>query len=113
MDGGVERRGFQLVGYPTRVLRQRELHELIVTDEAPLDFNARVDRVAYQGFVEIGQAGVVARGNHVTIGGQVVGFDECHLPNHLNVIIYSPDRRGGQSRGLAIGDTVSFEQAAP
>ncbi|HZR97124.1 MAG TPA: hypothetical protein VFE37_00370 [Chloroflexota bacterium] len=42
-------------------------------------------------------------------GFQLVGFDECHMPNHLNIVVYSPDWRGGRSRGLALGDPVSFE----
>jgi hypothetical protein len=116
MDGGVEQRGFQLVGYPTRGLRAGELHELIVTDQPDLGTDARIDRVAYQGFVEIAQAGVAVRGDRLVIGGRevgiLVGFDECHMPNHLNIIVYSTDWRGGRSRGLALGDLVAFEPPA-
>src|SRR5438045_2575549 len=72
MDGQVEARGFQLVGYPTRGLRAGELHELVVTDEPGLETSARIDRVAYQGFVEITQAGVAVRGDRLVIGGQEV-----------------------------------------
>ena len=117
MDGGVERRGFQLVGYPTRGLRAGELHELVVTDQPGLGTDARVDRVAYQGFVEITQAGVAVRGDRLVIGGREVGvlagFDECHMPNHLTIVVYSPDWRGGRARGLALGDVVSFEPPGP
>ncbi len=113
MDGAVEQRGFQLVGYPTRGLRAGELHELVVTDQPGVDTGARIDRVAYQGFVEITQAGVAVRGDRLVVGGQeigvLVGFDECHMPNHLNVVAYSADWRGGRTRGLALGDAVAFE----
>jgi len=116
MDGGVERRGFQLVGYPTRGLRAGELHELIVTDEPGLGTDARIDRVAYQGFVEITQAGIAVRGDRLIVGGQevgvLVGFDECHMPNHLNIIVYNADWRGGRSRGLALGDPAVFQPPA-
>ena len=43
----------------------------------------------------------------------VAGFVECHMPNHLNIIVYSPDWRGGRSRGLALGDAAVFEPPAP
>src|SRR5215207_4932980 len=113
MNGQLQRRGFVLKGYPTRALRAGDLHELIVTDELPEGDGSRVDHIGYLGFVEITQGGIVVRGDRLLVGtravGLLAGFDECHMPNHLNVIVHHADCRGGQSRGLALGDRVCFE----
>jgi len=41
--------------------------------------------------------------------GTLVGFDETHMPNHLNILLYGPERRTGQQFGLKGGDTVIIE----
>ena len=38
--------------------------------------------------------------------GEVVGFDETHILNHLNVIILANERKSGFESDLAIGQKI-------
>lgn len=73
-----------------------------------------MDRIAYLGFVEIISGGVLVAGDELLIDGKVLGriagFDETHLPNHINIVIISDKRCDGVSLGLTLEGEVSFKQ---
>ena len=51
-----------------------------------------------------------AHGFYGVIGvGTVIGFDETHLPNHLNIVIYTVSLVTGRDLGAQLGDEVRFE----
>jgi hypothetical protein len=112
LDARSERRGMQLEIHPSRALRAGEIHELALTDDAGAAPGVRVDRVAYVGFVEIGQGGVVVAGERVTLGrrelGQVVGFDCTHFPNHMSILIRGAALQTGRGLGAVVDEPVVF-----
>lgn len=112
MDAKLSHRGLQLIISPTRVLLSSEIHELIVTDEEDAGPGKAVNRIAYIGFFELEKGGVVAKGDKVTLKrktiGEIVGFDETHAPNHLNIIIKSSKRKSGEELGIELGDKLSI-----
>jgi len=67
LDGVYENHGLELIKPPSRALRQTEIHELIVTDEGAQP-GSKVNNIAYVGFFEVMQGGVIVVGNEVTIG---------------------------------------------
>jgi len=97
---------------PSRAMQAGEIHELALTDDASAAPGARVDRVAYVGFVEIAQGSVVVVGERVTLGGrelgQVVGFDCTHFPNHMNILIRGPVWQTGRGLGAVVEEPVRF-----
>jgi hypothetical protein len=100
-------RGMKLERWQTRAVCAGAVHELMTTPAPPEPGSDRVDEVAYLGFAEFG-AGLLAVGDAVreadgTLLGHVLGFDDTHLPNHMNVILLSEDRRTGRRRGLTPG----------
>ncbi len=105
-------RGLELIDPPTRCVRRYDIHELILTDDADAKPGARVDRAAYLGFVEFDRGGVISAGDTVTIDdapvGEIAGFDETHMPNHINILLRGPNRIPGTERGLALGSRVKF-----
>ncbi|WP_084483760.1 DUF6917 domain-containing protein [Nocardia anaemiae] len=105
-------RGMELIPEASRCVRVGEVHELVTTDHRGLSGGARVDRVGFLGFVEIGNAGVIDVGDAAVIGeriiGTVVGFDACHFPNHYNVIIESDRLHTATDLGLTVGQTIHF-----
>ncbi|MEV5831219.1 hypothetical protein AB0L25_37205 [Spirillospora sp. NPDC052242] len=112
-------RGMRLEPFASRCVRAGEVHELVATDHAETAAGARIDRVAFLGFAEIGAAGVLDRGDVLWIGhrriGVLLGFDGCHLPNHYNVLVRAdpgPLRAGGEL-GLAPEERLVFRQGAP
>lgn len=112
MDGKLSHRGLQSIISPTRVLLSSEIHELIVTDEEDAGPGKAVNRIAYIGFFELENGGVVAKGDKVTLKrktiGEIVGFDETHAPNHLNIIIKSSKRKSGEELGVELGDMLTI-----
>ncbi|MEU2899379.1 DUF6917 domain-containing protein [Streptomyces sp. NPDC001273] len=100
-------RGMRLERWQTRAVPAGTVHELMTTPAAPPADSDRVDEVSYLGFVEF-TGGLLAVGDAVheadgTLLGHVLGFDDTHLPNHMNVILLSEDRRTGRQRGLLPG----------
>jgi len=112
LRGKLESRGLQLVAPISRAVRKYDIHELIITDESGAGPGKKVDSIAYAGFVEIITGGVLIAGDQLICGGRllgrVVGFDETHLPNHLNIIIFSESRTDGVDLGLALESEIKF-----
>jgi len=113
LRGTLEDRNLELIPQPSRVVRQGDVHELILTDE-DAGPNSRVGRVAYLAFVEFRNAGVLVRGDEVRINGLLVGrlagFDLSHAPNHMNIVLVG-DFVAGEERGLLMGLEVTFRTA--
>lgn len=107
----LESRGLQLIPQGSRAIRRFDIHELILTEEKTGP-DGRADRVAYLGFVEFSQGGVLLTGDEVRIGGTLVGaiagYDETHMPNHLNIVLTGSPWTSGVERGIALGQPVSF-----
>ncbi len=105
-------RGLQLIKPISRALRAGEVHELIVTAEEAKP-GSTVGSIAYIGFFSVQQPGVIVVGDELRVGakviGQLVGFDETHMPNHLNIVI-NGQGMDGEERGLALRDKAVFRQ---
>ena len=96
LEGKLDNRDLSLIAPMSRCLCQGQVHELILTDEATAKPGAHVQRIAYLGFFAVEKAGVIVVGDEMLLDGkcigQLAGFDETHMPNHLNIVIRS-DRR--------------------
>ena len=107
----LDSRGLQLIPQGSRAIRRWDIHELILTEEKTGP-GGRADRVAYLGFVEFSQGGVLLNGDEVRIGGTLVGtiagYDETHMPNHLNIVLTGASATSGVERGIALGAAVTF-----
>lgn len=107
-----EQRGMQLEHHPSRAVPAGEIHELAVTDDPAAGPGSRVERVAYVGFVEIVRGGVILAGDRVTLDdrelGRVAGFDCTHFPNHMNILVYSPEWQTGRESGANVESFVVF-----
>jgi predicted dehydrogenase len=105
-------RGMRLEEFASRCVRHGEVHELVATDHRETEPGARIDRVAFLGFAEIGRAGVLDRGDEVWIGqrrvGSLLGFDSCHFPNHYNLLIVMDEPATGSELGLEPGTPIRF-----
>ena len=108
LDGVYENRGLSLIKPPSRALKRSEIHELILSDEqcSPGD---TVNKIAYLAFVEILQGSVIVQGDVVIIGrqevGTIAGYDETHMPNHLNIVLKG-NRVTGRELAIDVDATV-------
>ncbi len=107
-----DRRGLELAPFPSRALCKYEIHELILTNEdaAP---GKTVNQIAYLGFFEIEQGGILWAGDQVTLNGKplgsLAGYDLTHYPNHFNIIIKAAlPLKTGLEAGVHPGDKVAF-----
>jgi hypothetical protein len=112
LRGVTDRRGLYLTEYRSRAVPAGQIHELMVTDEqAPVE--STVNRVALIAFFEVTEGGVLLIGDRVTIGGKQVGelagFDETHMPNHLNICLRG-ERNDGATLAIGVGDEVRIER---
>ena len=112
LDLITEDRGLKLIPHLSRAVKRGDVLELICTDEEDAGPGSEVNRAAYIGFAEVSEAGLLLCGDTVTIRqeelGKIAGFDETHLPNHLNVVLLS-DRCGtGRERELPLDVPITF-----
>lgn len=114
LDGKLEGRGLELIKPISRALLAGGIHELICTDQPEAAPGSTVDRIAYIGFFEVTQGGVVVEGDQVFCGnkllGEIAGFDETHCPNHWNIIIRHPSRDSGLDLQLNLEETISIKK---
>ena len=105
-----EDRGLKLITPHTRAVLRNEIHEFIITDEQEACPTATVDRVACLCFAEIKKGGIIAFGDKVMVEGrmigEIVGFDETHMPNHMNVIIRANERKSGFELDVDVGQKM-------
>jgi L-arabinose 1-dehydrogenase len=109
-----EDRGMTLAPWASRCIRRGEIHEIVTT----VDVSAPViDRVGFLGFAEFAAGGVLDRGDEVWLGslrlGTVLGFDECHAPNHLNILIASDSTPTSADLAAGVGDRLHFAEPQP
>ena len=104
LRGKLDERGLQLIAPPSTAVNENEIHEMIITDDPNAHPGQTVNSIAYLGFVEVKKGGVLLYKDEViynnNIIGHIVGFDESHMPNHLNIIISSNERNDGIESGL-------------
>ena len=112
LQGVFEDRGMELIKPISRCVQKHEIHELIMSDEQVYEAGSKVNKIAYLGFMEILQGGVIIVGDGVFWNGEcigfIAGFDETHMPNHLNIIISCKERVDGAKMGCRPGDGVTF-----
>ncbi|WP_156756054.1 Gfo/Idh/MocA family protein [Actinokineospora pegani] len=106
-------RGMVLSPWESRCVQAGQVHELVTTVDQPRGEGDRVDRVGFLGFAEFTAATVVQRGDEVWTGsgrrvGTVAGFDECHFPNHYNILVAADSLLTAAELDLRVGHTVRF-----
>lgn len=109
-------RNLDLMNARSRAIRRHDIHELMITDEQDARPGDVVVAIEYIGFVEFPEGGMLVYGDEVVIGGRkigvVAGFDECHFPNHYNIVVKGPARVTGIDLDQYPGDPVTFLPAA-
>ncbi|MFI0980757.1 Gfo/Idh/MocA family protein [Streptomyces sp. NPDC021093] len=107
-------RGMHLSPWGSRCVSAGAVHELVTTFESPRRTGEKVDRVGFLGFAAFDEPGVIERGDAFCVDGRVVGtvvgFDECHAPNHYNVLIAAGRQLTATELGLSVGTRIEFRE---
>jgi len=112
LDSTHEARGLKLISTYSRALPKNSIHELIATDELDKKPGETADRIAYLAFFEVTRGGCLIVGETLFVDekavGEILGFDETHAPNHLNIIIGAKKRAAGRQLKISIGSKIKF-----
>jgi hypothetical protein len=112
LDHAMSGRGYCLLPLPSRAIRAGDIHEIVATADPRAAPGATVDEVAIVGFAEFTRGGILVVGDHVRLAGRelgrIVGFDEMHLPNHLNILIRADPCETGVALGAVVEDRIEF-----
>lgn len=110
LDGMLDNRGLQLIKPISRVFTKGTIIELIATDEEDATPGNTVNNIAYLGFVELQNGGVVITGDKLIwndkVIGTIAGFDDTHMPNHQNTIVKVDKRISGKDLGIKLQDKL-------
>ena len=113
LDGRLENRGLQLIQPISRAFTAETIIELIGIDDPAAGPGSTVDAIAYIGFVELLNGGVLLVGDEIQWKGKVIGtiagYDDTHMPNHQNTIVRMKERIPGKELGLAVGDPITIK----
>lgn len=93
----------------TRCVREGDVHEFI--SHAPVPGDGPINDVSYLGFGTFTASGVVAVSDALAGIGVVSGFDETHMPNHLNILVQVTDPATGCELGMTAGDAFAIVPA--
>ncbi len=110
LDGRLDNRNLNLIVPISRTFSAGTVIELIITDEDSTRPGSNVQRISYLAFVELLNSGVLLIGDEVVwnnkVIGKIAGFDDTHMPNHQNTIIYSSKRITGKEMGIKLNDLI-------
>lgn len=96
----------------TRCIEQGSIHEIIIVEEQKLKEEGVIQDTAYIGFSQFLNGGLLECGDTVYLNnmllGELAGFDDTHMPNHLNILISRADLTTGMDLKCNFGDLVIF-----
>ncbi len=108
MDHRRHDRALGISEFKTRCVRRGEVHEFLMC--MPSNEASSIDDVSYLGFAEIQTPGVIAVGDSVMLDdervGIIYGFDNTHMPNHMNIVLEGTSLKNGAERGLRVTQSL-------
>lgn len=114
LTGSLSDRGLELIKPISRGVKQGEVHELILTDELTAAPGQTVNSIAYLGFMEVKSAAVLVEGDELKINGETIGFlagfDQTHMPNHLNIVFKAAEKKCGRTQQLELGSFITLSK---
>ncbi|MEM4487896.1 MAG: hypothetical protein QXK88_03715 [Desulfurococcaceae archaeon] len=110
MDLRLPDRELKLITPHTRAVKSGEIHELILTSNPDAKPGSSVKGAVYLCFFEVTKGGIVAVGDILFLRKEplcsIAGFDETHMPNHMNIICYTKEPKTGGEIGLHLGEEL-------
>ncbi len=104
-------RHLKLIEAKSRALLKHEIHEIMITDERKAAPGGSADSGAALCFFEVVKGGLIVAGDSVTVAGHkigdLVGYDENHMPNHLGVILFTQTL---DEPTIVVGDKIAFKR---
>ncbi len=110
-------RGIRPIVQKTRCVCGGSIHEIIVVEAGIVEAQGSVEDTAYIGFARFPEGGLLECGDAVYVNerllGELAGFDETHMPNHLNILVKRDSLITGVDLGCGFSDLVIFYGKRP
>ena len=107
-----DKRDITLMSQFSRAVLRHEIHEIMLTDE-DVSTDDEVNRIWILGFFEVTTPGIIVEGDTFRLGdktiGTVSGFNDVHMPNHLNIEIHCKNPQTGVEMGVELQEKLAFE----
>ena len=106
-----DKRDITLMSQFSRAVLKHEIHEIMLTDE-DVSTDDEVNRIWILGFFEVTRPGIIVEGDAFRVGdtvlGTVSGFNDVHMPNHLNIVIHCQNPQTGVEMGVELQEKLTF-----
>ncbi len=107
-------RNLVLSKWKSRCVKAGEIHEILSAADFSGDSSQVLNNFAYLGFFEVLTGGVLEVGDNIagkSVSGEIIGFDEAHMPNHLNILLRCKGDKTGEELGLVLGQKFTAKKA--
>lgn len=112
LQGTIHNRGLVLIHPQSRCVREKEIFEFMVAEDEGAGPGKTAHSVRYLGFAEVAVGGNIRVGDKVLCDGKllgwVAGFDETHMPNHLNVALRASDEAPAIEEKMSLRSILQF-----
>lgn len=103
-----------LAEWKTRCIKEGEIHEFLSSTDFGGDKTKTLNNFVYLGFFRFTKGGVIEIGDRLITGkntvlGEIIGFDDTHLPNHINIVLSGQDKTG-EELGLKAGQQIIIKR---
>jgi len=98
-------RAMKMAKWKARCVKVGDIHEFLISIEYKENRKLILNNFVYLGFFEFKKGGVIEIGDRVTLASgkviaEIIGFDDEHLPNHMNIVAKSNENKTGEELGL-------------
>jgi hypothetical protein len=105
-------RGMKPIVQRTRCVEQGSIHEIIIVEERVVKEKGLIEETAYIGFTQFLTGGLLECGDSVYLNnmllGELAGFDDTHMPNHLNILVQRSNLVTGIDLKCSFSDLIIF-----
>ena len=102
-------RNLKIIHVPSRAIYEKNVIEIIATDIHCINSKIIKD-VSYLCFAECLNTGILFKGDRISLEnkfkGIIIGFNEDHSPNHLNVVVGIEKEKTGKCLKVELGDKI-------
>lgn len=112
LSNEVTNRNLKLIRNPSRAFVKSTVVEFLITSMENKEEEIIQD-ISYLCFAEILESGLLVKGDKMIVkeqSGYIIGFNEDHAPNHINVLISLDAPMPGRRLGLEPGDPIFVEE---
>ncbi len=109
LSNTLKNRNLKIIHAPSRAICEKNVIEIIATDIHYINSKIIKD-ASYLCFAECLSTAILFKGDRISLEnkfkGIIIGFNEDHSPNHLNVVVGIEKEKTGKCLKVELGDKI-------